>query len=60
MTKDDAYKTAKAMSSGRYGAFATYIGKAYLVADRGNMESLLEAFQSLFQRVSQDISNQAL
>jgi hypothetical protein len=56
MTKDDAYKAARAMSNARYGAFATYIGKAYLVADRGNMDILLEAFQSLFQRVSQDIS----
>jgi hypothetical protein len=56
MTNDDARKAARAMALGRYGSFAAYIGKAYLVADRGNMESLLEAFQSLFQRVSQDIS----
>jgi hypothetical protein len=55
MTKDDAHKAARAMSNGRYGSFAFHIGTAYLIGDKENKQSLLEAFQSLFQHVYHDI-----
>jgi hypothetical protein len=55
MTHDQAHKSAKAMSYGRYGSFAQHIGCAYLVADNNNKETLLEAFKSLFETVLSDV-----
>lgn len=55
MTPDQAHKAAYAMSKGRYGSFAEFIGCAYLVADSHNKETLLEAFKSLFETVLSDV-----
>lgn len=59
MTTDQAHKSAYAMSKGRYGSFAEFIGCAYLVADNNNKETLLEAFKSLFETVLSDITERA-
>lgn len=55
MTHNQAHKAALAMSSGRYGSFASHIGDAYLVADSHNKEALLEAFAGLFKTVLSDV-----
>jgi len=42
----------RSMKSGIHGSFAAYIGEALMVADIGNRETLLKAFESLFDRVA--------
>jgi len=42
----------RSMKSGLHGSFAAHIGEALMVADIGNRETLLKAFESLFDRVA--------
>lgn len=60
LNKDQAFKAAQLMARGSFGSFAESIGKALLVADTQNSETLLQAFKGLFERVYQSIEQQAL
>ena len=60
LNKDQAFKAAQLMARGSFGSFAESIGKALLVADTQNSETLLQAFQGLFERVYHSIQQQAL
>jgi len=42
----------RSMKSGLHGSFAAHLGEALMVADIGNRETLLKAFESLFDRVA--------
>jgi hypothetical protein len=42
----------RSMKSGLHGSFAAHIGEALMVADIGNRETLIKAFESLFDRVA--------
>lgn len=43
---------ARSMALGTQGSFARHIGEAFLVADSGNREMLIRAFEELFDRVA--------
>ena len=43
---------ARSMALGGYGSFASHIGDAFLVADSGNREMIIRAFEELFDRVA--------
>lgn len=60
LTKEQAYKSAQAMARGGYGGFAQSIGQALQAADAVNFETLLQAFRGLFERVYNDLEQQAL
>lgn len=49
-TQDNYLVAAKELCSGRYGSFAAHIGEAYLAADLGNKNKLLETFWEVFRR----------
>ena len=42
----------RSMKSGLHGSFAAHIGEALMVADIGNRETLIKAFESLFDSVA--------
>tara|TARA_R110000868_G_C10579250_1_gene738469 strand:+ start:231 stop:590 length:360 start_codon:yes stop_codon:yes gene_type:complete len=42
----------RSMKSGLHGSFAAHIGEALMVADIGNRETLIKAFDSLFDSVA--------
>ena len=48
MTENQLFKAARAMQS--MGSFAASIGEAFFVADTQNRETLVQAFQGLFER----------
>lgn len=54
MTENQLYQAARAMRS--MGSFASLIGEAYFVADSYNRETLVQAFEGLFERAF-DLSN---
>jgi hypothetical protein len=60
MTHEQSWKAAQAMSRGNYGSFAQSIGQALLAADTDNAKTLLQAFNGLFKRVSDDLDLQVL
>jgi hypothetical protein len=43
---------ARSMALGTQGSFARHLGEAFLVADSGNRQTILEAFEGLFDRVA--------
>jgi hypothetical protein len=43
---------ARSMALGTQGSFARHLGEAFLVADSGNRQTILEAFEGLFERVA--------
>jgi hypothetical protein len=43
---------ARSMALGTQGSFARHLGEAFLVADSGNRQTILEAFKGLFDRVA--------
>ena len=51
LTQDQLQKVARILATGTYGAFATTIGEAYLLADLANKETLTNAFADLFHKV---------
>ena len=60
ITNEQAYKAAQTMARGGYGGFAQSIGQALQAADAVNFETLLQAFKGLFERVYNDLEQQAL
>jgi len=43
---------ARSMALGTQKSFARHLGEAFLVADSGNRQTILEAFEGLFDRVA--------
>ena len=43
---------ARSMALGTQGSFARHLGEAFLVADSGNRQTILKAFEGLFDRVA--------
>jgi hypothetical protein len=50
LTPYEFYLSACELSTGQHGSFAEAIGDAYIVADKGNSQKLLDAFPELFLR----------
>ncbi len=50
LTPHEFYLSAVELSTGQHGSFAEAIGEAYIVADSGNSQKLLDAFPELFLR----------
>lgn len=50
LTPYEFYLSACELSTGHHGSFAGAIGDAYIVADKGNSQKLLDAFPELFMR----------
>jgi hypothetical protein len=50
LTPHEFYLSACELSTGQHGSFAGAIGEAYIVADKGNSQKLLDAFPELFMR----------
>ena len=50
LTPYEFYLSACELSTGQHGSFAEAIGDAYIVADKGNSQKLLDAFPELFMR----------
>ena len=50
LTPYEFYLSACELSTGQHGSFAGAIGDAYIVADKGNSQKLLDAFPELFLR----------
>jgi hypothetical protein len=50
LTSHEFYQSACELSTGQHGSFAEAIGNAYIVADKGNSQKLLDAFPDLFMR----------
>ena len=50
LTKYEFYLSACELSTGSHGSFAQAIGDAFIVADRGNSQKLLDAFPEVFMR----------
>ena len=50
LTKYEFYLSACELSTGSHGSFAQAIGEAFIVADRGNSQKLLDAFPEVFMR----------
>ena len=46
----DFYAAAVELSTGQHGSFAEAIGDAYIVADKGNSQKLVDAFPEVFMR----------
>ena len=46
----DFYAAAVELSTGHHGSFAGAIGDAYIVADKGNSQKLVDAFPEVFMR----------
>jgi len=44
------YLSAVELSTGLHGSFAEAIGEAFIVADKGNSQRLLDAFPEVFMR----------
>ena len=44
------YLSAVELSTGLHGSFAEAIGDAFIVADKGNNQKLLDAFPEVFMR----------
>lgn len=50
LTKYEFYLSACELSTGLHGSFAEAIGEAFIVADKGNSQKLLDAFPEVFMR----------
>jgi hypothetical protein len=50
LTPYEFYLSAVELSTGNHGSFAGAIGDAYIVADKGNSQKLVDAFPELFLR----------
>ena len=50
LTKHEFYLSAFELSTGLHGSFAQAIGDAYIVADSGNCQKLVDAFPEVFMR----------
>ena len=50
LTQYEFYLSACELSTGSHGSFAQAIGEAFIVADRGNSQKLLDAFPEVFMR----------
>lgn len=50
LTPSELYLSACELSTGQHGSFAGAIGDAYIVADKGNSQKLVDAFPELFLR----------
>ena len=50
LTSYEFYLSAVELSTGLHGSFAEAIGEAFIVADRGNSQKLLDAFPEVFMR----------
>jgi len=50
LTQYEFYLSAVELSTGSHGSFAQAIGDAFIVADRGNSQKLLDAFPEVFIR----------
>lgn len=50
LTQHEFYLSACELSTGSHGSFAQHIGDAFIVADRGNSQKLLDAFHEVFMR----------
>ena len=50
LTPYEFYLSACELSTGQHGSFAGAIGDAYIVADKGNSQKLVDAFPELFMR----------
>ena len=50
LTPHEFYLSAVELSTGNHGSFAGAIGDAYIVADKGNSQKLVDAFPELFLR----------
>ena len=46
----ELYAAAVELSTGQHGSFAGAIGEAYIVADKGNSQKLVDAFPEVFMR----------
>jgi hypothetical protein len=50
LTSYEFYLAAVELSTGQHGSFAEAIGDAYIVADKGNSQKLVDAFPDVFMR----------
>ena len=50
LSEETYIEAAKDLCTGRHGLFAAHIGEAYLAADSGNKNKLLETFWDVFRR----------
>jgi hypothetical protein len=50
LTQYEFYLSAVELSTGSHGSFAQHIGEAFIVADKGNSQKLLDAFPEVFMR----------
>ena len=50
LTQHEFYLSACELSTGSHGSFAQHIGDAFIVADKGNSQKLLDAFPEVFMR----------
>ena len=50
LTQYEFYLSAVELSTGSHGSFAQAIGDAFIVADKGNSQKLLDAFHEVFMR----------
>ena len=50
LTQDDLYHASRELESGRHGAFAQDLARAYFHADKNNAERLVTAFPDIFER----------
>lgn len=50
LTDDDIRNACRELESGRHGAFAQDLARAYFHADKSNSETLINAFPAIFER----------
>lgn len=50
LTQHEFYLSAVELSTGSHRSFAQAIGEAFIVADKGNSQKLLDAFPEVFMR----------
>jgi len=50
LTHDDLHYACRELESGRHGAFAQDLARAYFHADKTNSETLVNAFPDIFER----------
>jgi len=50
LTPYEFYLAACELRTGKHGSFAEAIGEAYIVADSGNSQKLVDAFPEVFMR----------
>jgi len=50
LTQYESYLSAVELITGSHGSFAQHIGDAFIVADKGNSQKLLDAFPEVFMR----------